>query len=461
MRGAARGALTALMLAVGVLADDTTPPPSSFPTHFPTAVSPTVSPTRFPTTLSPTRKKCYEVRESRPARQPSERAAPASLTPARVRAERAPRAVHEHARPPRQDPTECYPRNGNYSDLCLNGTGFIPDARSPMRVELSYSYSYSYEGSYSYSYYYSYNCDDDAMHPRHGCTLPPTPAPTSFGYDYGLEEFCVFVVDRVFFEYGLAPGNLWGEDKDAKCHDHNAFGVRNYELYDELATGCCESGRSMCTEALTWSGVPVPAPTSTPAVVVNIMLSIAGIDCDNYGDADQAVVNEALAATIPGTSAGSSFGEHSCYVFRRRKLLQRDVRIEVTVSVLIEEFVATLDADSPAHAALAAADAHSVDTQAIIAEVSAVVLEAETSGELITQLALADAASEADTAIDWSDVSIDAITCTTQAPTTAPVPRPTSAPTDNFFVLGAAGRASAARLGSVFCAAVVAAGFWF
>ena len=65
MRGAARGALTALMLAMGVLADDTTPPPSSFPTHFPTTASPTVSPTRFPTTLSPTRKKCYEVREGR------------------------------------------------------------------------------------------------------------------------------------------------------------------------------------------------------------------------------------------------------------------------------------------------------------------------------------------------------------------------------------------------------------
>lgn len=412
MRGTARGALTALTLAVGVLADD------SNSTSAPTP-RPTVSPTRFPTTLSPTRKKCYE------------------------------------------DPTECYPSNGNYSDLCLNGTGFIPDARSPMRVELSYSYSY--EGSYSYSYYYSYNCDDDdIVHERTGCTVPPTPSPTPFAYEYGLEEFCIFVVDRVFFEYGLAPGNLWGEDKDAKCHDYNAFGVRNRELYDALAAGCCESGRSMCTDALTWSGVPVPAPTPAPFVAVDITLSLGGVDCDDYGAAEQAVVNEALAATVPGTSAASSFSEHTCYIFRRRSLLQRDVRIAITAAVQIEDFVASLDADSPAVAALAASgDAHSVDAQAIIAEVTAAVLDAERGGVLQAELSAAGAAAEGGTAIDWSTVTVDAITCTTLAPTSAPSSKPTNAPTDNLFVLGAAGRAAEARLVSVFCAAFVAAGFWF
>ena len=47
------------------------------------------------------------------------------------------------------------------------------------------------------------------------------------------------------------------------------------------------------------------------------------------------------------------------------------------------------------------------------------------------------------------------------APMPTPTPTTTSALTDDLFVLGAAGRAAEARLVSVFCAAFVAAGFWF
>ena len=88
-------------------------------------------------------------------------------------------------------------------------------------------------------------------------------------------------------------------------------------------------------------------------------------------------------------------------------------------------------------------------------------LAAERGGVLQAELLAAGAAAEGGTAIDWSTVTVDAITCTTLAPTSAPSSKPTNAPTDNLFVLGAAGRAAEARLVSVFCAAFVAAGFWF
>ena len=61
-----------------------------------------------------------------------------------------------------------------------------------------------------------------------------------------------------------------------------------------------------------------PAPTPPPAVAVTLALGMSGIACDAYGAAEEAAVNTALEASIPGTDASASFSAHTCADVARR-----------------------------------------------------------------------------------------------------------------------------------------------
>jgi hypothetical protein len=66
-----------------------------------------------------------------------------------------------------------------------------------------------------------------------------------------------------------------------------------------------------------------------------LTIGLTGIDCADYGTAEQTVVNRALSQAISGVSPGS-FSEHVCTNARRRgrrALQATSVAIATTVSV--------------------------------------------------------------------------------------------------------------------------------
>ena len=157
--------------------------------------------------------------------------------------------------------------------------------------------------------------------------------------------------------------------------------------------------------------------------------------CDDYDDPEEAVVNLALAASIPGTDSGESFSKHVCTdVTRRRGLLSSTVSIAVTADVIIEAYVAALDDASLSATALESATIQTVDTSVIIADVTETITSAVSSGALVS--AMVDAAANADddiavsSSVDFGTVSVDSVAISTMTPTAAPTPaKATGAPT--------------------------------
>ena len=157
----------------------------------------------------------------------------------------------------------------------------------------------------------------------------------------------------------------------------------------------CSLTDSPCSYAYEPTPAPTPiltpVPTPTPAVAVALELGMTGLSCSAYGAAEEAVINMALERSIPGTDAEDSFSAHICTDIARRVrsrslLTSSGVSIEVTASVVIEDFVAAADDDLTS-----ATDAHTVDAMAIILMVTETITTAVSSGAM--GAAVEDAAS--------------------------------------------------------------------
>ena len=178
-----------------------------------------------------------------------------------------------------------------------------------------------------------------------------------------------------------------------------------------------------------------PAPTPPPAVAVTLALGMSGIACDAYGAAEEAAVNAALEASIPGTDASASFSAHTCADVarrlrdRRRGLMTADtttVEIGTTASIDVAEYADAQDDGSDVVAAVATSGLQAVDSMLVIGAVTSTLTAAVSSGEVTTFIA--DAATDAGlTTLD--SVSVDSVAVTTVAPTPAPTAAPTLKPT--------------------------------
>ena len=113
--------------------------------------------------------------------------------------------------------------------------------------------------------------------------------------------------------------------------------------------------------------MPTPMPTTddTATVTVGLSLAMDGIACADYGTAEEAVMNTALATHLDGVDA-SDFGDHVCTdVSRRRALKTSSASIYTEVSV-----DATTYADDDIASAVSATITTAVSTGALASSIS-------------------------------------------------------------------------------------------
>ena len=192
------------------------------------------------------------------------------------------------------------------------------------------------------------------------CAENRNSGPTQFGLCYNMathQSTCsVAKNDCTDDEVWLEPSEaLYQYDIECGCHD-----VRTGACYDTtMNVASCAVDSDSCDDGNIWitardasgdygmscvlcggptaapTAVPVPAPTLRPTsaakVEVDLELSLGGISCADYGNAEEAVVNDALAAELDGSQ---SFSAHVCMdATRRRGLLSTSVSIATTATV--------------------------------------------------------------------------------------------------------------------------------
>jgi hypothetical protein len=127
---------------------------------------------------------------------------------------------------------------------------------------------------------------------------------------------------------------------DSDSCDSSAVWITARDASETYGMSCvlCGSPTAAPTSAPTAApntAAPIPGPTSKPTTAatqdVDLTLSLRGISCTDYGNAEEAVVNDALAAELDGSQ---SFSAHVCMdATRRRGLLSTSVSIATTATV--------------------------------------------------------------------------------------------------------------------------------
>jgi hypothetical protein len=136
-------------------------------------------------------------------------------------------------------------------------------------------------------------------------------------------------------------------------------------------------------------------------VVIGLAIGMDGITCDDYGSAEEAVMNQAMASHIDGVEA-DDFGDHVCTdVSRRRRLLSGSISIYTEMNVDPTEH----DDDVMGSITSAVATAHSSGALA-----SSITQYAEAAGVTIA-------------------ITVTGVTVTTMPPSSAPTAKPTVVPT--------------------------------
>ena len=153
-----------------------------------------------------------------------------------------------------------------------------------------------------------------------------------------------------------------------------------------------------------------PAPTRTPVVALSASMSGVSGGCSGYGQREQRIVNQALAAQIQGNP---SFSNHSCEdVAESSRRLDDAGAISVSMEISISAASVTDDGN-----------------QDVLGAVSSAVSAAQSSGALqssITTFAGAENITSLASMV-VGGISVDTFT-PTQAPSPVPLPAPTAVP---------------------------------
>ena len=199
------------------------------------------------------------------------------------------------------------------------------------------------------------------------CAEWPTPAPTT---SPAPTISRVPTSDNCPLTCGSGPNSC---DTIAVVFDNPTYtcALLESEGYGCDCGGCdCALDTSPQTAAPT-SRVPIPMPTPMPTtddtatVTVGLSLAMDGIACADYGTAEEAVMNTALATHLDGVDA-SDFGDHVCTdVSRRRALKTSSASIYTEVSV-----DATTYADDDIASAVSTTITTAVSTGALASSIS-------------------------------------------------------------------------------------------
>jgi uncharacterized protein (DUF305 family) len=193
-------------------------------------------------------------------------------------------------------------------------------------------------------------------------------------------------------------------DSDVEDLVWNIINVQNKQIMT-MTDWLAENGKKYTDWCSGITTAPSPAPVITK---VGLSLAMDGLACTDYGTAEEAVMNTALASHLDGVDE-SNFGDHVCTdVSRRRALKTSSVSIYTEVSV-----DATAYADDDIASAVSATVATAVSSGAFASSVATaassagITMSATVTGATTSATVDDNAADDATAADDADDATVD------------------------------------------------------
>ena len=179
--------------------------------------------------------------------------------------------------------------------------------------------------------------------------------------------------------------------------------------------------------SLSWA--PSPVPTAEPRYSVSAAVTMSGMECSDYGTAEESAFVSGLASTLDGIET-DHIGDTECDDVSRRRTqaagdeggAEPEQRRELTSAVSIA-FDITIAVSEVTHANVS-------DGASLATSISSGLSTAISSGSLTSAIVSAASPSNSTSSSSaFSSVSVTGHTITTQAPTPSPTASPTPSPT--------------------------------